>query len=163
MASPGMTRTRERSVSCWKCSRRGAQFLSDDTLVESAVPDGYQEVLRLDGEGACEVDGVCAAQGTALRQFTSMSFNFACELDGTRHSPELLPVSGRRRKAPVLEVVVAVGGRERSADLRVRDTTRERRVASVPQRRRYVAAFLVDDQLHQGAGVEVDEGHGLAS
>ncbi len=59
--------------------------------------------------------------------------------------------------------MVAAGRGERSAHFGVRQTARQRRTAVVPQLGGEVASVLLDEQLHECAGVEVDQRHRSAS
>ena len=60
-------------------------------------------------------------------------------------------------------VVIAAGGGKGGAHLGIRQAARECSVAVVPQLGGEVAAVLIDDQLHECAGVEIDHRHRSAS
>jgi len=60
---------------------------------------------------------------------------------------------------PLLQVVVAASGSQGRPDLGVGKTARQGSITTVPERSDEVASRFLDHQLHQCAGVEVDEGH----
>ncbi len=87
--------------------------------MQSAVPYGHNEVLGFNREGTGEVDCVSAAQDAASGQVTSTAFHVAGEFHRPESGPELCPVPSRRGEPVLIEVVIPMGGRERSTDLRV--------------------------------------------
>jgi hypothetical protein len=92
--------------------------------VQAAVPCGHNEVWYVDREGAGEVDGVGATQGTANGQLPGTALDVTGQLDRPDRRPEFLPVPHRAGVSGVIEIVVAVGGCERGTDLGVRDPAR---------------------------------------
>jgi hypothetical protein len=102
---------------------------------------------------------VCAAKAVLAGQVPGSSFYRRGQFDGADRGPVPLPGVFRRSELVVVQVVIADGGRQCGANLRVRQPARQRRIAPVPQLDGELSAGFADHKLYQGAGVEIDEGH----
>ena len=140
--------------------RRGNEQASRSCAsVQAPVPDRDDELGVGDSQGAGEVDGVRAPQRVPARKQPGVPLHGRSELDRAAGRPVLLEGPLSRGEVSVIEIVVAGGRGERGTHLGIGQPARERGVTSVPQLRGQIAAFLLGQQLHQGAGIEVDQRH----
>jgi hypothetical protein len=81
------------------------------------------------------------------------------ELDRASDRPVVIPGLLGCVEIIVCEIVIAGGRSQRRPHLRICQAAGDRGVASVPQVGGQLAACLLDQQFHEGAGIEVDERH----
>jgi len=127
--------------------------------MKTKIPNCDNKLCVVDGKGAREMHGVCASQGEMARQLASAAFDNGGELDGPRRRPILLPRCLGVDKVVLVEHMISRRGGEGGAYLGVRQSAREGGVTSVPELGGQIASRLVDQQLHEGARVEVDQRH----
>ena len=127
--------------------------------VQSPVPGDDDEAGVADGQGAGEVDGVRASKGVQTGQLAGMLFYGCGELDRPGGRPVTIPGALGRVEFVFIEVVVAGGGGKRGTHLGIGQPARDGGVTSVPQFGGKLAACLLGEEFHEGAGVEVDEWH----
>jgi hypothetical protein len=102
------------------------------TGVQAAVPGGHDQLRVANGQGAGEVHGVPAPKPVLAGQVPGMPRYRRGELDRTDRGPVLLSGVFRDSELAGVQVVIASGGRERGAHLRVCQPARQRGVAPVP-------------------------------
>jgi hypothetical protein len=108
------------------------------------------------------VYGVCSPEGVLAGQSARVLFDSDCQFNRTHRSPIVGPGSFRRAEVLVAEVTVTVGGCQRCSHLGIGQSTCHRGVAAIPELDGEVRACLFYQELHEGTGVEVDEGHSSA-
>ena len=129
------------------------------TGVEPFVPHGDQQVWVSDSERARQVDRVRSSEPVLAREVAGTALDGVGQLDRTSRRPVLLPRGLGGDEVLIGEVAVSVGCCQRGADFRIREAARQRGVPAVPNVSGETATQLVDDEFHEGAGVEVREGH----
>ena len=105
------------------------------TGVQAAIPDSDDQVRLPDGERARQVYGVGAPERMLAGEFAGVPLDGRGQLNRSGGGPELLPGLLGSAKGVVAEVMIARGGRECRADLRVGQSARQGGVATVPQLR----------------------------
>ena len=131
--------------------------------MESLVPHGQNEVGIPDSQGAGQMYSIGAPKGMDAREVPGLPFNLSRQLDRSGSAPVLLPRLLGCGQVVVVEIMIATSSRKCRAYLWIRQTAREGGIATVPQISNEVAAGLLDDQLHEGARVEVDKRHGFSA
>ena len=112
-----------------------------------------------DDQRAGEVDGIEAGQAMLVGQVAGERLDLDGDLDTADGGSQLLPRCRGRPRPRLVEASCSSGGRQGGTHLRVGDAAREERVGTVPEPGGLRAARFLDDELHQGAGVEVGDGH----
>jgi len=92
-----------------------------------------------------------------------VALHSGAELDGTSSCPELLPFSFGQSEAIIVEVIVTVRRSQRGSDFGICQAARNSGVTAVPDLGRELATGLLHEELHQSAGVEIDEWQSSAS
>jgi len=119
--------------------------------MQAPVPDGYDKVIVIDGQGARQVNRVRTAQRVSLGEMAGLLLNLGRQLHLPGGGPELLPGLLGLEQLLCAEFVIPCRSRERRADLRIGQAARQRAVAAIPQLSRELAARFLDEQLHQRA------------
>src|ERR1700680_528206 len=127
--------------------------------VQTAVPDRDDKVQVADGQCAGEVDGVRTSECVHPGELTGILLHGCSELDRARGGPVAFPGLLSHVEIALAEVVISGGGSKCGTHLGIGQAAGYGGVASVPQPGRKLAACLLDQQLHESAGVEVDERH----
>ena len=127
--------------------------------MEASIPYGHDERPVRHGERAGKMHGIGAPQRMFFGELTGVTTDGRCQLDGASCVPELVPVLFCLREAIPVQVMVPVGGGEGCSDLGIGQPARHGGVASVPQRDREVRSGLLDEELHECTGIEIDERH----
>lgn len=130
--------------------------------MKPAVPHGDDELRVRNGERTGEMHGIATPESVLPGKFPGIALDLGRQLDGPDRAPELLPRSLRLPEAVEVQVVVPIGGGERGPDFGVGQPARQGGVAAVPQRNGEGGPRLLDEQLHECAGIEVDEWHSAA-
>ena len=130
--------------------------------VQSPVPDRDHHVGVPDGQGAGKVDNTGASQRVQACRLTCMLLDGSSEFNWTGSGPVAGPCLLRRIHVFGSEVVIASGGGQRGPHLGIGQAALHRSVASIPQLSRQVASRFFGQQLHEGAGIEIDQGHSSA-
>jgi hypothetical protein len=94
-----------------------------------------------------------------LGEVASMPLDGLGELNRTGGRPVLLPVPLSLLEVLLAKIMVARGGGERGLDFGISQTAGDSGITAIPQLSRELAARLLDHELHQRAGIEVDDGH----
>ena len=140
---------------------------SDQTTVacsrrQPRIPDRNHRV-RAEPQGRREVDGISSPQTLLASQSPGMTAQCLREFDDPHARPIPLPLPQSDAFCGGVKTMVPRGRRDRSSDLGIRETTRDRSVAPVPEFGGELTAFLLDDQLDEGTAVEIDNRHGTFS
>jgi len=103
--------------------------------------------------------GIGAAQRMRLGELTGVTPDNRRQLDRPGRAPKLVPALLGLCEAISVEVMVPVGSSESCPDLGISQPARDGSVASIPKRDRELRPRLLDEQLHERTGIEVDERH----
>ena len=139
--------------------RSNAETGGNHAFSEPSTPCGHDEVRPSDGEGAGQMDRIGTAERVRVGQLAGVALNGGRELHRLGCRPERLPVPSGDLQGTGIDSTIASGRGESRPNLRVRETARHGGVATVPQGRGEVAPVLINHQLYERAGVEVDERH----
>lgn len=139
--------------------RRHAQACRPGTSMKSRVPHGHYELGIPNRQGAGQMHRVAAAKCVQTSEMPGLLLNLCGQLDRAGGAPVLRPRIFGRGQVFVIEVMITASGRERRAYLGISQATRQGGIATIPHVSNEVAAGLFDDELHEGAGIEVDERH----
>jgi hypothetical protein len=123
------------------------------------IPYGHHEIREFDGKSAGQMNSVGSSQRVCTRQLPSVTLDGSGEFHWLNRRPKSLPIPQNLPRRASINTVISYGSGECGPNLWVRKTARERTIASIPKSGREVATFFVNDELHQRAGVEVDERH----
>jgi hypothetical protein len=126
------------------------------SVVEPPVPDCDNEVRVAHGQGAREVDSAGDSQRVRSRQLARMLLYGSTEFNGTGSGPVAGPLLLGFVQVVSREVMIAGSSRPH---FRIGQAARHRRVASVPQFCGEIACRFLGQQLHERAGVEIDQRH----
>ncbi len=148
----GWSRRVERHRGDAKAGRKSAGM-------EPLIPYGDDERLVRHGERARQMHGIGAPERKVFGEISSVTADRRRQLDRPGCAPKLGPALFCLRKPIPVEVMVPVRGSERGPDLGIGQPARYGRVASVPQRNCELRPRLLNEQLHERTGVEVDQWH----
>ena len=109
------------------------------------------------------MDRVGGPKRVQASEMPGMPFNCCGQLDSSGSAPVLLPRLFGYGQTLVIEVTVTASCRQCRAYLGIGHAARQGGIAAVPQISDEVAAGLFDDQLHERAGIEVDERHSFSA
>lgn len=141
---------------------RHANVGGSGTSMKSLVPHSQDEIGIPDGQGACQMHGISSPKCVPASQMSGLLFDLCSQLHRPGSTPVLLPRLFGCGQIFIVEVMVTTSCRQCSAHLGIGEAAGEGGIASVPHLSSEVAAGLFDDQLHEGAGMEVDEWHASA-
>ncbi|HVB93428.1 MAG TPA: hypothetical protein VND67_03835 [Acidimicrobiales bacterium] len=130
--------------------------------MKPSIPHRDHQIGIFDGQGAGQVNGVCAPEGMKTCQSACLPLYRRGEFDRSDGRPELLPSLFRHGQVVVVEVVIPSGSRESGSNFRVRDPARKCCVTAIPQIDCEFGTRLFDYKFDEGAGIEIDERHGSA-
>ena len=103
--------------------------------VKTLVPHRDCEICQAECKRTGEMHRVSPAELMSCCKQTGSSLDVGGQLDRTHRCPEPFPVRRSRRRLRRGQVVVALGGCERCADLGIGESTRQGYIARVPQGR----------------------------
>lgn len=127
------------------------------------VPRSKQELVGAHGDRAGQVDRIGTTQRVLAGQLTGVDRDRLGELHWPNGRPVLLPRHLGLLLSIEFQSVIASSRCQSSAHLAVGQPARDRGVTPVPQRRGDIGPILLDEQLHKGAAVEVDDRHDQTS
>jgi hypothetical protein len=127
--------------------------------MKAKIPDRDDEIDVVDDERAGEVHGVRTTKGVIARQFACAAFDSVSQLHRPRRRPVPLPRLFGFDKVVAMKNMISCCGGEGGTYLRVRQPARDGAITPVPQLGGQVASRFLDEQLHEGARVEVDQRH----
>lgn len=137
------------------------EVLRPRSRMKTTIPYGYNQIGQADFQSTREVNRVGTAQAVAFGQSASGHLNLMSELHGPDRSPELLPILFAPRQAGTIQIVIAFRRRQRSPHLGVAETARNGCITPIPERGRGITPRLLHHKLHQRAGIEINDSHGL--
>jgi hypothetical protein len=79
--------------------RRDGEALGQSACMKSPIPHCDDQIRRVDGEGARQVDGVGAAKSSLRGQLAGLAFHPRSQLHRAHRRPQILP---RRQCGPSL-------------------------------------------------------------
>ena len=125
--------------------------------VERVVPRGEEDVVAYEVQGACEVDGVVAAQGMPGGEVAGLAGQWLVERDGAQLGVEILERGNRADVSRFADTARAGGRGERRAGLGVDELARNQEVGAIPKFDGELGASFVEDQLDERRSIEVDD------
>ncbi len=93
------------------------------------------------------------------RQFARTSLDLGRQFDVAHRRPERFPFSASSGRLCFGQVVVTTGCGEGCTHLGVGQSTRQRSIASVPERGGDLRPALIEHEFDESAGIEIDECH----
>ena len=123
------------------------------------VPYGHNEIRELDGQRTGQMNSVGSSERVHARKIAGVTLDCGGEFNWLDRCPEQIPVSLNFPQRTSVDSVISRAGGERGANLWVRKAARQGTVAPIPESGGEVAAFFIDDELYQSAGVDVDQCH----
>lgn len=145
----------------WRIERHRGDAKADrkDAGMKSSIPYGHDERLVRHRKRARQMHGIGAPERKLLGEVSSVTADRRRQLDRPGCAPKLGPALLCLCKPIPVEVMVPVRTSERGPNLGIGQPARYGRVATVPQRDCEFRPRLLHEQLHERAGVEVDQGH----
>jgi hypothetical protein len=126
-------------------------------VAERVVPRCEQDVVGVDGQRGGEVHGVVAAQRMPGSEVSGVTCQRFVDADDPQLRANVLERIDGEVVSGLIDPRDLQGGRDPRARLWVDELARDRRCAAVPQFRGKIGAGLLEDQLDQRRGVEVDD------
>jgi hypothetical protein len=108
-------------------------------------------------KGACEVDGVVAAQGVFGGEVAGVAGEWFVDRDDAQLGEEILERGDRADVGRFVDAARASSRCERCACLGVDELARDEQVGAIPQFDGELGAGFVEDQLDQRRRIEVDD------
>ncbi len=103
--------------------------------------------------------GIGAPQRMRCGEFAGVMLDGCRQLDWPSRAPELLPALLGLVEVVSVKVMVSMGGSESRPDLGISQPARYGGVTTIPEGYSQLRTLLLDDKLHEGTGIEVDQGH----
>jgi hypothetical protein len=125
--------------------------------VQGVVPCREENVVAFEREGACEVDGVVAAQGVLRGELAGVSGEWFVDRDGSQLGIEILEGCDRADVRGLTDAARASSRGERCAGLGVDELARDQDVGAIPELDGELGAGFVEDQLDERRRIEVDD------
>ena len=125
--------------------------------VEGVVPRREENVVAFEVQGACEVDGVVAAQRVLDSEVPGRAGQWFVDRDGAQLGVEILERGDRAGMGRFVDPARTSGGGERCAGVGVDELTRDQDVSAIPELDGELGAGFVEDQLDERRRIEVDD------
>jgi hypothetical protein len=126
-------------------------------VVEGVVPRGDENVVAVQMQGACEMDGVVAAQCVLGGEVTGVAGQWFVDRDGAQLGVKLLERGDRADVRRFVDTATASSRSERSACLGVDELARDQDVGAIPELDGEFGAGFVEDQFDERRRIEVDD------
>ena len=125
--------------------------------VERVVPRGKKNVVASELQGACEVDGVVAAQRVLGGEVAGLKGERFVDRDDAQLGVELLERCDASGVSWLVDATCASCRGERGARLGVDELAGDEQVGAIPELNGELGAGFVEDQLDQRRRIEVDD------